>query len=322
MSMKTIRRERRPVAVFVLAAFSALLFLAAGPLPSSPKKGRDSAAVTQKGEAAGPGFIERPGRGSAAAKKRGKFPWWLAAAGGAVLAGVLVYFLVVKESDDEADDDGAGVRRVVLAEQFTATWCGYCPGAAMGLDQLKDENPDTFAVIAYHSTDEFYDSAIYNARRSYYGVSGIPDVFFDGVERVSGGNATQSMYPSYKPLYDRRAAILAPLEITVSGQGSGSVRVELRNVSGRRVDGTFHFLIVEDDIPYDWQNQHVLRFVCRQMLPGPAGETVGLEAGATTSLTRAFAIAAGWNRANCRIVAFVQGSNKEILQGVESGLPD
>jgi thiol-disulfide isomerase/thioredoxin len=278
--------------------------------------------LAQKGEAAGPGFIEQPGQASAAAKKRAKFPWWLAAAGGVAVTGILVYLLVTRNSGDGPNDESVGVRRVVLAEQFTATWCGYCPGAAMGLDQLKDENPDTLAVIAYHSTDDFYDSAIYNARKSYYGVSGIPDVFFDGVERQSGGNATQSMYSYYKPLYDRRAADLSPLEIMVSGHGIGSVRVILRNVSSRRVDGTFHFLIVEDDIPFDWQNQHVLRFVCRQMLPGPAGEAVGLEAGATTSLVRAYAIAAGWNRANCRIVAFMQGANKEILQGVEAALPE
>ena len=318
--MKIIRFERKPVALFVLAAFIALLCFWAAPLPSQPDHEQNPAVAPQKGEAHGPDFIEQEGKSGTAVKKHKKFPWWLAAAGGLVVAGVVLYLLLAKDSDDE-DGESPGGKRVVLAEQFTATWCGYCPGASMGLDQLKDENPETLAVIAYHSSDEFYYANLYSARKSFYGVSGIPDVFFDGVERQTGGSATQSMYSSYKPMYDRRAAVPSKVELKLTNQGGNTVRIDVTNVSGQDLSGTFHFLIVEDDIPFSWQNQNVLRFVCRAMLPSAAGESVSLEAGKMKAFTRTYAIANDWNRANCHIVVFVQGGDKEICQGMEADLP-
>ncbi|MBP7296887.1 MAG: hypothetical protein KBB56_12580, partial [Acidobacteria bacterium] len=44
-------------------------------------------------------------------------------------------------------------QKVVVAEKFTATWCQYCPGAARGFEQLKDEHDSTVVMIAYHQSD-------------------------------------------------------------------------------------------------------------------------------------------------------------------------
>jgi len=61
--------------------------------------------------------------------------------------------------------------------------------------------------------------------------------------------------------------------------------------------------------------------VKRTMLPSAAGESVSLEAGKMKAFTRTYAIANDWNRANCHIVVFVQGGDKEICQGMEADLP-
>ena len=37
--------------------------------------------------------------------------------------------------------------RKVIAENFTATWCTYCPDVAYGLIMLQDEFPDTFFFL-------------------------------------------------------------------------------------------------------------------------------------------------------------------------------
>ena len=41
-------------------------------------------------------------------------------------------------------------QRVVVAEEFTATWCTYCPGAARGLFVIHQCGYDSLVVIAYH----------------------------------------------------------------------------------------------------------------------------------------------------------------------------
>ncbi len=65
-----------------------------------------------------------------------------------------------------------GQRQMVLAEDFTSTLCTYCPGAALGMDDLLAQGKNV-AVIADHSnygnTDPFKN--VYSlARNTMYGV--------------------------------------------------------------------------------------------------------------------------------------------------------
>ena len=45
-------------------------------------------------------------------------------------------------------------RNLVLMEDFTGTWCTYCPGAALGLEELLD-NEYPIAVIGRHRNDPY-----------------------------------------------------------------------------------------------------------------------------------------------------------------------
>ncbi|MDT8393913.1 MAG: hypothetical protein RQ761_08705 [Bacteroidales bacterium] len=70
-------------------------------------------------------------------------------------------------------------RERVVVEIATGTWCQYCPGAAMGADDLVANGHDV-AIIEYHNGDAFAN-AFSNHRNSYYSVSGYPTAHFDGV---------------------------------------------------------------------------------------------------------------------------------------------
>ena len=80
-------------------------------------------------------------------------------------------------------------RDKVILEIGTGTWCGFCPGAAMGADDLVDSACDV-AVIEYHNGDAF-SNTYSNARNNYYNIPGYPTAYFDGVLEYSGGSATQ-----------------------------------------------------------------------------------------------------------------------------------
>jgi thiol-disulfide isomerase/thioredoxin len=69
--------------------------------------------------------------------------------------------------------------RVVLAENFTATWCGYCPAVSNGLLQVLTDNPDRIVGFQVHGSDA-YTCAWGNSRLSFYGVSGFPTIKMDG----------------------------------------------------------------------------------------------------------------------------------------------
>ena len=70
-------------------------------------------------------------------------------------------------------------RNKVVQEIGTGTWCTYCPGAAMGADDLV-ANGCQVAVIEYHNGDAFTNTAS-DARNAYYSISGYPTAHFDGV---------------------------------------------------------------------------------------------------------------------------------------------
>lgn len=92
-------------------------------------------------------------------------------------------------------------REMVVLEIGTGTWCTYCPGAAMGADDLV-ENGHHVAVVENHNGDS-YANAYSNARNSFYAITGYPTAIFDGVLKVSGGSHSQSMYSTYLPKYNQ-----------------------------------------------------------------------------------------------------------------------
>lgn len=49
--------------------------------------------------------------------------------------------------------DKAYMRRVVC-EEYTGTWCGWCPRGMVGLEIMKEKYPDQFIAISIHGGDE------------------------------------------------------------------------------------------------------------------------------------------------------------------------
>ncbi|MGE5424245.1 MAG: hypothetical protein ACM3N9_02710, partial [Syntrophothermus sp.] len=76
-------------------------------------------------------------------------------------------------------------RKQVVMEIGTGTWCTYCPGAAMGADDLLEYGCEV-AVVENHNGDAFANTYS-NARNSYYNITGFPTAMFDGVLKKEGG---------------------------------------------------------------------------------------------------------------------------------------
>ena len=168
-------------------------------------------------------------------------------------------------------------RENVLLEIGTGGWCVYCPGAAMGADDLH-ANGDPVAIIEYHNGDP-YATTESNARNSYYSISGYPTAWFDGsYNTVVGGSATQSMYSTYLPIVTARMAIPTAFTLEIMGDATGDtynivVRVnKVGTYSGTNLK--VRFAVTESDIQYNWQNQSEMNFVCRDMVPTEAGTAI------------------------------------------------
>jgi PKD repeat protein len=215
-------------------------------------------------------------------------------------------------------------RQKVIVEIGTGTWCTYCPGAAMGADDLV-ENGCEVGVIEYHNGDPFTNEAS-NARNSYYAVSGYPTAHFDGVLEYVGGSHTQSMYPNYLPLYQQRIAIPSDFTIEIYGDNTGSlynIQLVINKVNGSWTTLKAHLVLTESEIVYSWQDQDHLNYVERLMAPDYNGTIVDFTNTSTVTLNLQFTIDAGWVANNCELVAFLQNDNtKECLQGNMVAIPD
>jgi hypothetical protein len=207
-------------------------------------------------------------------------------------------------------------RENVLLEIVTGTWCYYCPGAAMGAEDLI-ANGKQVAVIEYHTGDS-YENTYSGARSSYYNVSGVPSAFFDGVLSVVGGNHTSSMYGSYLPKYNQRIAIQSPFTIEAVGTNGGLIDYNIvatvtmvDNVSSNNLK--LMCAVTESGIQQSWQGQDHLEWVERLMAPNQFGTSLDFTSGNTLEVPVNFTMEPSWVNENCEVVFFVQDlSTKEV----------
>jgi PKD repeat protein len=220
-------------------------------------------------------------------------------------------------------------RQMVVLEITTSTLCTYCPGAALGAEDLL-ANGKFVAVIEHHNSwqgNDPYDTPESNARSNTLAPGGNPGAFFDVKLKVVGGNHTQSMYSTYLPKYNIRIAKASPMYMTMDVTNTGLdytaviTMVKVGDITSTNLK--MLFVVTQSHIAYNWQGQHVLNYVNRLMLPDASGTTVDFSASDTATITMNFTLDAAWPTEDCEIIAFVEDMTaKEVLNGMKRAVID
>jgi thiol-disulfide isomerase/thioredoxin len=218
-------------------------------------------------------------------------------------------------------------QRVVVAEDFTGTWCQYCPAAANGLEQLHEETGDSLLVLAYHYGDPYQTTETYNRILSYQSdpdLWGFPTVIFDGYDSMvgsSGSGAAYTNYDYYRPIFDSHKTVTSPFEMTLImgthdlAARTGVIGVKVRNTNSVPEMGTLHFAVMERNIPVLWQGMTEIDYTVRDMIPDENGESISIPAGDSILIIRNFNIDPSWVLGKCQFAAFIQRADKQIIQG-------
>ena len=214
-------------------------------------------------------------------------------------------------------------RQMVLAEDFTSTLCTYCPGCAMGMDDLLS-NGKYVAVVESHSnygSADPYKNAYSLARNSMYNVQAYPTAGFDGTKMYCGGSHTSSMYSSYVPLYNYCMSIPSPvtmsMNITNSGLNYTAVITLTKTDNITSTSNILYFFVTQSHISYNWEGQNHLEFVNRLMVPDANGTAVDFSSGDVQTVTLNYTMDAAWPLADCEFVAAFQ--DKDAGQGNQTG---
>ena len=240
-----------------------------------------------------------------------------------------------------------GQNRMVLVEHFTQASCVPCATQNPALKTLLDANPTKVVALKYQVSWPGYDPMYLqnptevDARKQYYGVTGVPNSVMDGSGPGSTGTiVTQSTI-------DNRYNTAAPLNITAShqwtpGYDSIQIGVFIANAGSTTVTSgaagslKLHVAIVEEEISFPSapgaNGETTFYQVMRKMVPNQSGTTLAdsWTSGQTQMLS--FKVAAPAYLANLNevsIVAFIQDNQgKAVLNAAKTtpqaitGLPD
>ncbi len=210
-------------------------------------------------------------------------------------------------------------RSMVVLEVGTGTWCTYCPGAAMGADDLL-ANGKLVAVVENHYNDT-YANVYSNSRNSLYGVSGYPTATFDGNQAVVGGSHSNSMYPNYLPKYNSAIAVLSPVSMSMEVSNTGldyTVTVTLTKVDNITASNLkMHFAITQSHIQQNWQGQTHLEHVNRLLVPDQNGTSISFAGGDVQVVTLNFSLPSALPLDDCEFVCWLQ--NHDTGQGTIAG---
>lgn len=213
----------------------------------------------------------------------------------------------------------------VMMETGTGTWCNYCPGAAMGADNLISHG-DSVAVIENHTQDIFTNTSSLG-RISYYQIALFPTAIFDGTNSYAGGSHGTSMYPNYLPLYRQQMHIKTPFAMFLYGSHSGndySIDINVQKL-GQFIDTrtVLQLALTESHIAYAWEGQDSLQYVNRLMVPGYHGTPIDMTSVGSKTLHFDFSISSFWMANNLELSTFIQDTvTREIFNGNKIKLSD
>lgn len=127
--------------------------------------------------------------------------------------------------------------------------------------------------------------------------------------------------PAMRRRVENRLREESPLRIQLATTKS-SCTVRIDNESNNTVSGKLYVILIENDIdcPQASWSVKVAHGIPRKAIAAAAGESISIDGDDTFTKDYNFTISSSWDEDNCKVLALVQKSDKEIIQVKEVGL--
>ena len=140
----------------------------------------------------------------------------------------------------------------VLAEEASATWCGYCPTVMQIMENIYNSGAYDFEYVTLVCDMNSYA----NGRRGELGITGYPTVAYDGgYTKLVGAGPTQGDHQNAIINCGARSVANIDLDLNIFWLGSQQigVSIDVTNNGGSTYNGHLHVYIVEKNSR--WYNQ-------------------------------------------------------------------
>ncbi|MEO0140127.1 MAG: hypothetical protein ABIM88_01095 [candidate division WOR-3 bacterium] len=205
-------------------------------------------------------------------------------------------------------------QRSVLVEAFSSTTCPHCPFSNAACEWLARDFSDTVSVIQYMQGLSGSDATY---RFNFYGVSGVPDVWFTGIDRELGStDDTTGDYNRYKNRVNNWKWVVSPIIIdagatctSTSGIVECLIKIET-TLPPTAPDPRVFCVITERHVFGDGRYN---RFIMRDIISKPTGDSLLVsQAGDTQRFVWTFNIS-GWNPESLDATIFVQSYQTHLV---------
>lgn len=200
----------------------------------------------------------------------------------------------------------------VLMEQFTGTWCQFCPIPNATTNQM-DQDP-LIVVAKHHNGDEFSSvssTAYWQQFNANYSPAGVME------QEEFGTLGDDAAYDQWPTRADLRKQGVSPVAISINAafnEWQRDLTIDLGITFTAALTGNFvvNAYLLEDNLPgpqVAGSDPYVHQQVVREVLGG-AGGTAGVIPGTTAAGTTynhqyTFSVPVQWNHANLRVIAMV-----------------
>ncbi|GEM_PF-2113298 len=237
---------------------------------------------------------------------------------------ILITLLIPFLGFYEVKGETTGVKRKVLMELFTATWCGPCAVYAPYVDETYDMyGLEKVILLRNQIGNDGLDTEETNNRANFYEVTSVPDLYVNGKYEYR-----PAYYSEYRSKIEELLKKNSPISIKIDAKitkdkNLGNIYIEIEvfdniNIKSPQLIVT----LFEKLVNYEGTNKEKThRFVIRDYIYDEVGEKLNLKKGEKYKFNLPLIMKSGVNLNDFGIAAWVQDfSTLEVIQAEASDL--
>ena len=217
-----------------------------------------------------------------------------------------------------------GVKRKVLMELFTATWCGPCAAYNHYADETYNlYGEDKVILLRDQVWGDGLDTEETNNRCNFYGVHGVPTLYVNGKFKYHPAE-----YNNYRKKIDNILKTTSPISITInpiitSGQNFGVINLKIKVLNNINLKEP-HLIVAlyEKLVHYEGKNKEKEhRFVIKDYIYDEVGNLLNLRNGGILKISLPLNFKRDVNISDFGVAAWIQDfQTLEVIQAESSDI--